>query len=47
MAVLAYQYVDVGAIGPLPKMYDPQAPLTAAVRMLRVHGPTPLETRPC
>ena len=22
-AVLVYQYVNVGAIGPLPKMYDP------------------------
>jgi hypothetical protein len=22
-AVLVYQYVDVGAIGPLPNMYDP------------------------
>src|SRR5450631_4322660 len=25
----------------------PEAPLTAVVRVLRVHGPTPLGTRPC
>ena len=29
------------------RCHRPEAPLTAAVRVLRVHGPTPCGTRPC